>query len=166
MFCQLHTPAALPPENREDTQCIRGWVGPRAILEGCERLAVYLDSIPRPLRPKRVAIPTDLYLPTHEIQESLNYLLSIIQPDFFVYTHLKQLSITEGVIRDNALLILQCNQLCNIKLCVNKQKTGRVKGESGRNLHVQVYVRTNIHTHMHTYTHTHTHTHTHVYIHT
>jgi hypothetical protein len=64
---------------------------------------------------------------------------------------------TEGVIRDNALLILQCDQLC---CCVcNKQKTGRVKVESGKNVHVHVYVHTNTHTHTFIPTHTYTYTH-------
>ena len=31
---QRHAPAALPRE-RSGTHCIRGWVGPRAGLDGC-----------------------------------------------------------------------------------------------------------------------------------
>ena len=32
---QRHAPAALPPGRRPGTQCIRGWVGPRAGLDRC-----------------------------------------------------------------------------------------------------------------------------------
>ena len=32
---QRHAPAALPPGKRPDTHCTRGWVGPRAGLDGC-----------------------------------------------------------------------------------------------------------------------------------
>jgi hypothetical protein len=31
---QRHPPAALPPENIPGTNCIGGWVGPRASLDG------------------------------------------------------------------------------------------------------------------------------------
>ena len=32
---QFHAPAALPPGNRPGTHCMGGWVGPRAVLDGC-----------------------------------------------------------------------------------------------------------------------------------
>ena len=32
---QLHAPVALPPGKRPGTNCIGGWVGPRAGLDGC-----------------------------------------------------------------------------------------------------------------------------------
>jgi hypothetical protein len=31
---QRHTPSALPPGKRPGTHCLRGWVGPRAGLDG------------------------------------------------------------------------------------------------------------------------------------
>ena len=32
---QCHAPATLPPGKGPSTHCIGGWVGPRAILDGC-----------------------------------------------------------------------------------------------------------------------------------
>jgi hypothetical protein len=46
------------------THCIRGCVGPRAGLDGCEKSRPHRDSIPGPSSPYRVAIPTTLYRPT------------------------------------------------------------------------------------------------------
>jgi hypothetical protein len=48
---QRHTLAALPPGKRPGTHCTRGWVGPRAGLEGAENLAPHRDSIPGPSSP-------------------------------------------------------------------------------------------------------------------
>ena len=42
---QSHAPAALPPGERPDTHCIRGWVGPRAGLDRCGK------SRPHRIRP-------------------------------------------------------------------------------------------------------------------
>jgi hypothetical protein len=56
---QRHDPAALPRE-RPSTQCIGGWVGPRAGLDGCGKSRSHRDSIPGPSSLYRVAIPTAL----------------------------------------------------------------------------------------------------------
>jgi hypothetical protein len=40
---QLHAPAALPPGKRPGTQCIGGWVGPRAGLDGCKKSRPHRD---------------------------------------------------------------------------------------------------------------------------
>jgi hypothetical protein len=37
--CQSHAAAALPQEKRPGNYCTRGWVGPRAGLEGCRKSA-------------------------------------------------------------------------------------------------------------------------------
>jgi hypothetical protein len=48
---QLHTPAALPPRERTpDTHWIRGWVGPRAVLDTVVKIKIpspRRDSNPR-----------------------------------------------------------------------------------------------------------------------
>jgi hypothetical protein len=50
---QLHAPAALPPGKRPGTQCIGGWVGPRASLDGAKNLApTGIRSQDRPARSK------------------------------------------------------------------------------------------------------------------
>ena len=41
---QRHAPAALPPAKTPGTQCIGGWVGPRAGLDGCRK------SLPNEIR--------------------------------------------------------------------------------------------------------------------
>jgi hypothetical protein len=61
---QLHALAALPPGKRPGTNCIGGWVGPRASLDGCGKSRPHRDSIPGPSSPQRVAIPTTLSRPT------------------------------------------------------------------------------------------------------
>jgi len=48
---QRHAPAALSPGKRQGTQCIGGWVGPRAGLSGCGISRLDRDSIPGPSSP-------------------------------------------------------------------------------------------------------------------
>ena len=48
---QRHAPAALPPGKRPGVHCIRGWVGPRAGLDGYTNVAPTL--IRSPYRPAR-----------------------------------------------------------------------------------------------------------------
>jgi hypothetical protein len=43
----------------------RGWVGPRASLDGCGKFHHRQDSMPRPSSPEQVAIPTELSRPTY-----------------------------------------------------------------------------------------------------
>jgi len=43
---QRHVSAALLPGKRPGTQCIEGWVGPRAGLDGCGKSRPHQDSIP------------------------------------------------------------------------------------------------------------------------
>jgi hypothetical protein len=61
---QRHASAALPQERRS-TQCIGGWVGLRADLDGCGKSHPHRDSIPGPSSPWRVAIPTELSRPVY-----------------------------------------------------------------------------------------------------
>jgi hypothetical protein len=42
---QRHAPANLPPGNRSDTHFTGGWIGPRALLDGCEESRPHQDSI-------------------------------------------------------------------------------------------------------------------------
>jgi len=48
---QRHAPAALPPGKRLGTHCIGGWVGFRAGLGECGKLALTRNSIPGPSSP-------------------------------------------------------------------------------------------------------------------
>jgi len=45
-----HTPAALPPGKKPGTHYIRGWVGPRAGVQGCGKSRLNRDSMPVPSR--------------------------------------------------------------------------------------------------------------------
>ena len=45
------TPRPLYPREGPGTQCIGGWVGPRAGLEGCGKSRPHGDSIPGPSSP-------------------------------------------------------------------------------------------------------------------
>jgi hypothetical protein len=45
---QLHAPAALSPAMRPATNCIGGWMGPRAILDWSGKSRLHLGSIPGP----------------------------------------------------------------------------------------------------------------------
>ena len=54
------TPRLLYPRERPGTHCTGGWVGPRAGLDGLGKYHTHGDSIPRPSRQSRVAIPTEL----------------------------------------------------------------------------------------------------------
>ena len=49
---QLHAPDALPQGKRPGTNCIVGWVGPRADLDGCgkSRPPAGIRSLDRPAR--------------------------------------------------------------------------------------------------------------------
>ena len=70
---QRHALAALPP-GKPGTNCIRGWVGPRTGLDGWGKSCPHRDSIPRPSSPYRVAIPTELSLPTYtSLTQLLNH---------------------------------------------------------------------------------------------
>jgi len=57
------TPRPLYPRERLGTHCIGGWVGPRAVLDGCGKSRPHRDSIPGPSSPWRVAVPTELSRP-------------------------------------------------------------------------------------------------------
>jgi hypothetical protein len=48
---QRHAPAALPLGKGRGTHCIRGWVGPRAGLDGYRKSRPQRDSIPGPSSP-------------------------------------------------------------------------------------------------------------------
>ena len=48
---QRHAPAALPTGKRPGTQCIGGWVGLRAGLDGCGKSRPHRNSIPGPSSP-------------------------------------------------------------------------------------------------------------------
>jgi hypothetical protein len=53
MVCVVNvTPRPLYPRERSGTQCIRGWVGPRAGLDGCRksRPSTWIRSPDRPAR--------------------------------------------------------------------------------------------------------------------
>jgi hypothetical protein len=54
------TPRLLYPRERPGTHYTRGWVGPRAGLDVCEKSRPHRDSIPGPSSPLPVAIPTEL----------------------------------------------------------------------------------------------------------
>jgi hypothetical protein len=45
---QRHAPAALSPTMRPATNCIGGWMGPRAILDWSGKSRLHLDSISGP----------------------------------------------------------------------------------------------------------------------
>jgi hypothetical protein len=55
------TPRPLYPRVKPGTDCIGGWVGPRAGLDGWGKSLLHQDSIPRPSSLWRVAILTELY---------------------------------------------------------------------------------------------------------
>jgi hypothetical protein len=48
---QLHAPAVLPPRNRPGTNCIGGWIGPRAGLDSCEKSRPPPGFDPRTVQP-------------------------------------------------------------------------------------------------------------------
>jgi hypothetical protein len=49
-------PRSLCPRERPRTQCIEGWVGPRAVLDGRGKSRHHRDSIPGPSRKKLLKI--------------------------------------------------------------------------------------------------------------
>ena len=49
---QRHAPAALPP-GKTGTHCIGGWVGPKAVLDGCGKSHLPPPGIRSPDRPTR-----------------------------------------------------------------------------------------------------------------
>ena len=60
---QLHAPAASPQE-RPGSHRVAGWVGPRTVLDGCEKSLSHRVSIPGPYSTQRITIPTELHRPT------------------------------------------------------------------------------------------------------
>ena len=58
---QQHAPAALPPGKRPGTHCIRGWVGPRAGLDGYGKPCPHWNSIPGQSSLQQVSISTALF---------------------------------------------------------------------------------------------------------
>jgi hypothetical protein len=54
------TPRTLYPRDRPGTQCVGGWMCPRAGLDGCGKSCTHRHSIPEKSSPWGVAIPTDL----------------------------------------------------------------------------------------------------------
>jgi hypothetical protein len=50
---QCHAPAALYPEERPDTHCTGGWMGPRGGVNRCGKSRPHRDSIPGPSSPSR-----------------------------------------------------------------------------------------------------------------
>ena len=62
---QRHDLAALSPGKRCGANCVGGWAGHGAGLDGCVKSHSHRDSIPTPSSPYRVAIlscPTTVYL--------------------------------------------------------------------------------------------------------
>jgi len=53
---ERYAPAILPPGKRPGIHCTRGWVDPRARLEGCGKSRPRRDSISGPSSQQRVAI--------------------------------------------------------------------------------------------------------------
>ena len=83
---QRHAPAALPPEKRHGTQCIRSWVGPSAGLDGCGKSRLptgirYSDCLTRNkclnrLRyPGRISSLTFVSIRTYKLAKHERYLL-------------------------------------------------------------------------------------------
>ena len=48
---QRYAPTALPLGKRQGIDCVGGWVGPRAGLDGCGECRSHRDSIPGPSSP-------------------------------------------------------------------------------------------------------------------
>ena len=65
-------PAALPPGKRPGIHCLRGWVGPRASLDGCGKSHPHRDSIPGPSSLWQAAVPTELSRSTGDQHGILN----------------------------------------------------------------------------------------------
>jgi hypothetical protein len=63
---QRHAPAALPPGKRPGTQRTRGWVGPRAGLDGCGKLRPPPGLDPRAVQPVGSRY-TDYAIPAHSV---------------------------------------------------------------------------------------------------
>jgi hypothetical protein len=61
---QSHSPVALPPGKRQRTHRTEGLVGPRAGPDGFWKFRPHRESVFRPSRPYRVAIPVTLPWPT------------------------------------------------------------------------------------------------------
>jgi len=45
---ERHASVALPPGKRPGNNCVGGWVGPTAGLDGCGKSHLHRDSIPGP----------------------------------------------------------------------------------------------------------------------
>ena len=70
------TSRPLYPRERPGTHCTGGWVGPRAVLDGCGKSHPHRDSIPRLSSPQQVDILTELSWPMKHIYI---YILQIIR---------------------------------------------------------------------------------------
>ena len=57
-------PPPLYPREKPGIHCTEGWVGPRAILDGCGKSRPYRDSIPRAVQPVASRY-TDCAIPAH-----------------------------------------------------------------------------------------------------
>jgi len=77
------TPRSLYPRERPGKLCVGGWVGPRADLEGCGKSRLHRDSIPRPSRTSKVAIPTGVPRPT-DIKYVFWFSLKILSETFLI----------------------------------------------------------------------------------
>jgi len=51
VVCQLHAPTVVPREIKTDTNFARGWLGPRAGLDGSGKFRLHRASIPVPFSP-------------------------------------------------------------------------------------------------------------------
>ena len=66
----MSRPAALPPGKRSGTRYTEGWVGPRAVMDGCRKFRPSPGFDPRIVQP--VASPyTDCAIPAYVISEYL-----------------------------------------------------------------------------------------------
>jgi len=74
-----HAPAALPPGKRPGTHCIGGWVGPRAVLDGCGK-SRHPTGIRSPDRPARSESPYRLSYPGPRLTE-----VHVCNVAYFIY---------------------------------------------------------------------------------
>jgi hypothetical protein len=59
------TPRPFYPRERPGTRRVGGWVGPRAVLDGCGKSRPHREWIRGPPSPQRVTIPTELTRLSH-----------------------------------------------------------------------------------------------------
>jgi hypothetical protein len=70
---QRHASVTLAPGKRNDTHCIRGWVGPRLVWTGADNLAPPPQTgLCKPVE----SLYTDPATPTHSITEYTNTIYS------------------------------------------------------------------------------------------